>query len=244
MSAVWLVTSLSQLASASLARRLGLVPTMVITHMPAAIFLAFLPLAKVWYVFLILLLIVSAFGSTDQAPRAAFVAACFKRNERTTVMGTLNLVKTICRAGGPVLANVFWKDKRWGPPFIIAASVKIAYDLGLLAMFLRTTLPEERIGGAKGDGGRSMGEVRVNEVDVGILLGERVYEEEGALLPRPEEFEDDDDGYGGDDGDLGNGGEGSSLSSTEERGGRRDWGGRNKESQGLKSGRGTVMYTV
>jgi hypothetical protein len=65
MAAVWLVTSVANLFSASLARRLGLVRAMVFTHLPNAIFLAFIPLASTWWLMLMLLLASSAFGSMD-----------------------------------------------------------------------------------------------------------------------------------------------------------------------------------
>lgn len=88
MSAVWLVASIGNLFSASIARRLGLVRTMVLMHLPNAIFLLFIPLAPTWWIKLILLLGSAALGSVDQAPRMAFVAAVFTSEERTAVMGS------------------------------------------------------------------------------------------------------------------------------------------------------------
>ena len=176
MAAVWLVASIANLFSASVARRLGLVRAMVFTHLPNAIFLAFIPLASTWWLMLILLLASSAFGSMDQAPRSAFVAAVFLPSERTFVMGTINLVKTIAAAGGPLLTGYFHDKKMWGAVFVISAVIKILYDIGLLAMFLKTKLPEQ---------GRRPREVTVNDVDVGILLNEH--------LVHPDEFERDED---------------------------------------------------
>ena len=253
MCAVWLATSLSNLASASIARRFGLVPTMIITHLPSAVFLAFLPLASTWYVMLILLLLVSAFGATDQAPRAAFVAASFRKNERTTVIGTINLVSTVARAAGPWVSTYFWQQKKWWPVFVIAASVKVVYDLGLAWLFLRTTLPEERmVRATKGmETGTLMGEVRVSEVDVGTLLGEGllvgIRTDGGASgLPDPREFDEDgedDDGF--EDGEGGgDGGEGSS--SGDEEMARRGAGGgrRSYSSLGQGQAHGAVTYTA
>ena len=176
MAAVWLVASIANLFSASVARRLGLVRAMVFTHLPNAIFLAFVPLSKTWWVMLMLLLVSSAFGSMDQAPRSAFVAAVFRPSERTAVMGTINLVKTIASAGGPLLTGYFHDKKMWGAVFLIAAGLKVSYDIGLAAMFLKTKLPEH---------GRMQREVTVSDVDVGILLDEQ--------LVHPDEFETDDD---------------------------------------------------
>ncbi|KAK3634811.1 hypothetical protein LTR56_015092 [Elasticomyces elasticus] len=180
MALVWLVASVANLFSASVARRLGLVRAMVFTHLPNAIFLAFIPLAPTWWLMAILLLASSAFGSMDQAPRSAFVAAVFLPSERTAVMGTLNLVRTLAAAGGPLVTGYFHEHKMWGVVFVISAALKIAYDAGLLVMFLHTKLPESQ---------RRGGNTTVADVDVGILLSE-------SLAP-PEAFESfgDEDEY-------------------------------------------------
>ena len=186
MAAVWLVASIANLFSASVARRIGLVRAMIFTHLPNAVFLAFIPLATTWWLMLMLLLVSSAFGSMDQAPRSAFVAAAFLPSERTAVMGTINLVKTIASAGGPLLTGYFHDKKMWGAVFVIAAVLKILYDIGLAAIFLKTKLPEQS---------RRHREVTVSDIDVGILLNEQ--------LVHPDEFareEDDEESVGYDDG--------------------------------------------
>ncbi|KAK5118843.1 hypothetical protein LTR62_000052 [Meristemomyces frigidus] len=178
MALVWLVASIANLFSASVARRLGLIRAMVFTHLPNAVFLAFIPLAPTWWLLAILLLASSAFGSMDSAPRSAFVAAVFLPSERTAVMGTLNLVRTIAAAGGPLLTGYFHEKKMWGAVFVISAVLKIAYDCGLLAMFLNTQLPESQ---------RGRRSHTVADLDVGILL-----DDTAALVP-PEAFEQPDD---------------------------------------------------
>ena len=178
MGVIWLVASIANLFSASVARRLGLIRAMVFTHLPTAIFLGFIPLAPSWWLMAMLLLASSAFGSMDQAPRSAFVAAVFLPSERTAVMGTLNLVRTLASAGGPFLTGYFHEKKMWGAVFVISAMLKVAYDAGLLAMFINTKLPEAQ---------RRSSQATVVDVDVGILLSE-------SLAP-PEAFEtyDEDD---------------------------------------------------
>ena len=187
MAAVWLVASIANLFSASVARRIGLVRAMIFTHLPNAVFLALIPLASTWWLMLMLLMASSAFGSMDQAPRSAFVAAAFLPSERTAVMGTINLVKTVASAGGPLVTGYLHDKKMWGAVFVIAAILKILYDIGLAAMFLKTELPEQS---------RRHRKVTVSDVDVGILLNEH--------LVHPDEFarddDDDDDSEGYDDG--------------------------------------------
>lgn len=176
MSLVWLLASIANLCSASVARRIGLVKAMVLVHLPNAIFLAFIPLAKEnWLIVVILLIIASVLGSMDQAPRMAFVAAVFNPDERVSVMGTLNLVRTVASAAAPLLTGYFHDKKWWFATFYASAALRILYDIGLLAMFLNTKLP---------DHGRD-GQVRhitVADVDPGILLSEN--------FRHPEEFEE------------------------------------------------------
>lgn len=178
MAFVWIGASIANLFSAAVARRLGLIRAMVLLHLPNAIFLAFIPLAPNWWTMMILLFISAGLGSMDQAPRSAFVAAMFSSSERTAVMGTLTLVRTLAAAGGPLVTGYFHDKKMWGATFLMSAALKILYDLGLLAMFLKTKLPENE---------RGPREFTITDVDVGILLNER--------LSRPEEFERLDDDF-------------------------------------------------
>ena len=138
-----------------------------------------------------LLLVSAAFGSMDQAPRSAFVAAVFLPRERTAVMGTINLVKTLASAGGPLLTGYLHDKKMWGPVFVIAATLKILYDIGLLRMFLKTKLPEH---------GQRPREATVQDVDVGILLSDHLVSPEEFERPDAEDMDDEstiyDPGHG------------------------------------------------
>ena len=211
LSVVWLAASLSNLFSAAVARRLGLVKAMVCTHLPSAIFLALVPLGLVvsgWKLLVFLLLGDAVFGSMDQAPREAFVAAAFLPRERTQVMGTLNFVRTMGACLGPVVTGLLWSKKTWWVPFEVAAGLKIMYDIGLLVMFLRTPLPEEkrRVGGLDTPGGGSgMGQqmsMTAADMDVNVLM-DSLQGGGGSGLADPSEFDVSDDD--GDDGDLGGG---------------------------------------
>jgi hypothetical protein len=176
MSLVWVLASIANLCSASVARRIGLIKAMVLVHLPNAIFLAFIPLAKDhWITVVILLIIASVLGSMDQAPRMAFVAAVFSPEERVSVMGTLNLVRTVASAGAPLLTGYFHDKKWWFATFYTSAALRILYDVGLLAMFLNTKLPEHGRDG-------QVRQVTIADVDPGILLSEN--------FPHPEQFEE------------------------------------------------------
>ncbi|RMZ80506.1 hypothetical protein DV737_g2961, partial [Chaetothyriales sp. CBS 132003] len=90
-----ILSSMSGLVAASLAKRLGLIKTMVFTHMPASVALALIPVPDNAGIAIALLAFRSSTSSMDQAPRQAFLAAAVLPNERTTVMGIVNVVKTL-----------------------------------------------------------------------------------------------------------------------------------------------------
>ncbi|KAK3691456.1 hypothetical protein LTR37_018653 [Vermiconidia calcicola] len=182
MAGVWLVASIANLFSASVARRLGLVRAMVLTHLPNTIFLAFIPLASTWWIMLMLMLVSAAFGSMDQAPRAAFVAALFPSSERTAAIGTINLVRTIASAGGPLVTGYFHEKDMWWATFLVSAGLKLSYDVGLLAMFLKTELPEH-------------GHGTVNDVDVEILLSDNIRHPDSFDTLEGHEADEEYDGF-------------------------------------------------
>ncbi|XP_044724112.1 major facilitator superfamily domain-containing protein [Hirsutella rhossiliensis] len=109
-----IISAVSVLVASSLAKRLGNVKTMVFTHLPSAIFLSLIPLPSSLPLSLVFLVLRSCTQSMVVAPRSAFLAAILLPNERTAVMGTVNVVKTAAQSMGPlitgVLANhgLFW----------------------------------------------------------------------------------------------------------------------------------------
>ncbi|RFU24153.1 hypothetical protein B7463_g12187, partial [Scytalidium lignicola] len=129
------LSAISAIPGASLAKRIGLVPTMVFTHLPSAIALALIPLSPSLSLSVFFLLLRFALGSVDIAPKAAFLSAIFLPEERTAVLGLLNVVRTGSQSMGPVLTGtVSLLGKGW-LPFVMAGGLKVAYDVALFAMF-------------------------------------------------------------------------------------------------------------
>ncbi|KAF7531425.1 hypothetical protein G7054_g8880 [Neopestalotiopsis clavispora] len=133
--------TLSNLAAVPLAKRLGPLKTMAFTHLPSAVFLAVMAVppasgAGTW-VAMTFLTLRACSQSMDQAPRQAFLAAAVLPDERTAIMGFVNVVKTLAQSGGIGLAGVLADHKWWLVLFGGAGLLKISYDLLLLWMFLR-----------------------------------------------------------------------------------------------------------
>ena len=138
-----IVASISSLVASSLAKRIGLIKTMVLTHLPSAIFLALIPLPSQPWLAIIFLIIRSSMQSMDQAPRQAFLAAVVLPSERTAVMGIVNVVKTFSQSGGPVATGYLAGMGKFWISFLLAGAMKASYDLGMLKMFLGYRSPEE-----------------------------------------------------------------------------------------------------
>lgn len=108
---------------------------MVFTHLPSAISLALIPIPSQMPLAATFLILRSCTQSMDAAPRSAFLAAIVLPNERTAVMGIINVVKTFSQSLGPGITGVLFHRKLAWVPFVIAGSLKATYDLGMLAVF-------------------------------------------------------------------------------------------------------------
>lgn len=132
--------TVSNLLAVPLAKRIGPLKTMAFTHLPSAVFLAFLalPPASSWGTWLAMALLTlrSCTQSLDQAPRSAFLAAVVLPAERTAIMGFINTIKTLATSGGIGLAGVLAQNHWWVVLFGGAGVLKISYDLLMLWMFL------------------------------------------------------------------------------------------------------------
>ncbi|KAI4621632.1 hypothetical protein J4E80_004002 [Alternaria sp. BMP 0032] len=135
MSATWFVSTLGNVFASSLAKRLGLIQAMVFTHLPSSIFLALLPVPSGLALTICLLVGRSVLNSMDQAPRSAFLSIVVLPEERTAVMGVVNILKTLSQSSGPSLTGVLAGNDHFWVAFVAAGSLKATYDLLLLAFF-------------------------------------------------------------------------------------------------------------
>jgi MFS family permease len=138
-----LLAGFSQLLSARLAARIGLVPTMVYTHLPANALLvlaAFMPNAPLAVTFLLLRM---AFSSMDVPARQSYVMAIVPPEERAAAASVTNVPRSLASALAPSLSGALLALSSFGWPLVVGGSLKIAYDLLLLAQFRNVPAPEE-----------------------------------------------------------------------------------------------------
>jgi MFS family permease len=137
------LSAFSQLASARLSARIGLIPTMVYTHLPANAFLvlaAFMPNAPLAIAFLLLR---TAFSQMDVPARQSYVMAMVPPEERAAAASVTNVPRSLASALSPSLSGALLALSSFGWPLVIGGSLKIAYDLLLLAQFRNAPPPEE-----------------------------------------------------------------------------------------------------
>jgi MFS family permease len=133
--AAGLLGACSQLLAPRLAARFGLIRTMVFTHIPANLLLAAAAFAPTGEIAVALLLVRSLFAQMDVPARQAFVMAVVPADERAAASSVTNVPRSLASAATPLLAGVLLSHSTFGWPLLIAGTVKITYDLALLAFY-------------------------------------------------------------------------------------------------------------
>src|SRR5262245_9081165 len=144
MGAVFFVAGLLQAASSILAGRLagriGLLRTMVFTHIPSNVLLCLIPFAGSLPVAIGLLLARSSLSQMDVPARQAYVVSVVPPSERTAAAAYTNSARYVVRPAGAVLSGSVMGGIGLAAPFVLAGGLKIVYDLTLWASFRRTAL--------------------------------------------------------------------------------------------------------
>ena len=140
ISTSYIIASCSAIFAAPLARYLGLINTMVFTHLPSSAAVLLFPIPQGVPLTVTLFFIRTGLNNMDQAPRTAFIAAVVKPEERTAVMGITNMVRTLTSIIGPSVTGVLAGNDRFWIAFVAAGALRIVYDLGLWAMFVNMKL--------------------------------------------------------------------------------------------------------
>ena len=139
---VGLFQSLSFMLATRLAERIGLLNTMVFTHLPSNILLAAIPLAPSLPVAVALLLGRFGLSQMDVPTRQAYLVALVDPEERTAAAAYTNSARYAVRPLGPLLAG-FSQQLALGVPFVIGGGVKAIYDLVLWRWFKTVPLGPE-----------------------------------------------------------------------------------------------------
>ncbi|MGZ5111073.1 MAG: MFS transporter [Usitatibacter sp.] len=140
------LSAFSHLAAAWLAKRIGLVNTMVYTHVPSCLLLFTIVAADHFALAAFLFLLREALNEMDVPTRQSYVMAVVKPEERLAAAGITSLVRSGGWAAAPILAGMMMQAGGLGVPLVFAGVAKLSYDFLLWREFRRVKPPEELTG--------------------------------------------------------------------------------------------------
>lgn len=139
-----ILAGISALSAAWVAGKIGLINTMVFTHLPSNVLLILVPFMPNLTLAIALLLIRFSISQMDVPTRQSYVMAVVAPDERTAASGITNVARTIGVSLSPVFTGIFLSNPAFlGVPFVISGSLKIVYDLALYFNFRSVKPPEE-----------------------------------------------------------------------------------------------------
>jgi MFS family permease len=139
-----LLNAVSHLGAAWLAKRIGLVNTMVFTHIPSSLLfvtVAFAPNATIAVIFFLMR---EGLVEMDVPTRQSYVMAVVRPEERMLAAGVTNLVRVAAWSVAPTLAGLFMQGGSMVTPLLIGVSMKVLYDVLLYVACRKNLPPEER----------------------------------------------------------------------------------------------------
>ena len=137
-------SALSYLVAVRIANRIGLVNTMVFTHLPSSVLLILVPFVPDLTWVIVLLLVRSALSQMDVPTRSSYVMAVVSPGERAAAASITSVPRSLASAISPLIAGYLLGVSTFGWSLVIAGGVKIVYDILLLVTF-RTVRPPEEI---------------------------------------------------------------------------------------------------
>jgi len=144
-SAANVITALSYIAAAKIADRIGLVNTMVFTHLPSNILLILVAFAPSLQLAVILYLIRMTMSQMDVPTRQSYIVAIVSEDERTAASGLTNVSRNIAQTISPSLFGyIFQSSLSLAAPFVLGGVIKIIYDLALYFNF-RNIKPKDEL---------------------------------------------------------------------------------------------------
>jgi MFS family permease len=139
-----ILAGVSALSAAWVASKVGLINTMVLTHLPSNVLLILVPFMPTLPLAIALLLLRFSISQMDVPTRQSFTMAVVAPDERSAASGVTGVARTTGAALSPVFAGILMSNPAFlGLPFIISGALKIVYDLALYFNFRAIKTPEE-----------------------------------------------------------------------------------------------------
>jgi predicted MFS family arabinose efflux permease len=138
------LTAFSYMAAAKIADEIGLIKTMVFTHIPANVLIIAVAFAPTLPIAIILYLLRMTLSQMDVPTRQSYIVAVVKEDERTIAAGVTNISRNVTQAISPSLTGVLIQSISLSAPFVIGGALKVAYDVALFLNFRNIKPPEEK----------------------------------------------------------------------------------------------------
>ena len=139
-----LFAGLSALAAARIAARIGLLETMVFTHIPSNVLLMLVPLMPTLPLATAVLLARFSISQMDVPTRQSYLVAVVAPDERSAAAGLTAIARTLGSSAAPVVSGLLLASGLLAVPFYASGALKIAYDLAMLRSFRSVRPPEEQ----------------------------------------------------------------------------------------------------
>jgi MFS family permease len=137
------LTAFSYMAAAKIADRIGLINTMVFTHIPANILIIAVAFAPTISIAAVIYLLRMALSQMDVPTRQSYIVAVVREDERTASAGITNISRNVTQALSPSLIGILINSLSLAAPFVIGGALKIVYDVALFLNFRNIKPPEE-----------------------------------------------------------------------------------------------------
>jgi MFS family permease len=138
------LAAFSSLAAVAVAKRIGLVNTMVFTHLPSNVLLILVPLMPNLPLAIAILLLRFSISQMDVPTRQSYTIAIVHPDERSAASGVTGVARSVGASVPPLLTGIFLSHASlMGLPFFLAGAVKIVYDVMLYVKFMALKPPEE-----------------------------------------------------------------------------------------------------
>ena len=140
-----ILAGISALSAAWVARRIGLINTMVFTHLPSNVLLILVPFMPTLPLAILMLLLRFSISQMDVPTRQSYTMSVVAPDERSAASGITGIARTIGASLSPVITGLFLANPALlALPFVLSGSLKIIYDLALFRSFRGMRPPEER----------------------------------------------------------------------------------------------------
>ncbi len=140
-----ILAGISALSAARIAKRIGLINTMVYTHIPSSILLMLVPLMPSLPLAVVVLLLRFSISQMDVPTRQSYTMAVVSPDERSAAMGVTSIARSVGGTVSPAITGqLLAVPALAGAPFLIAGGLKIVYDLLIWRGFRSVKPPEEK----------------------------------------------------------------------------------------------------